>query len=139
MGDLWEIRVHTTPATLTLVWFGLDRARHDPSPHLIGRLLLFQVGYQSTLPEYTPPKTKKQNLKATAGAVNLLTMGVHAAYTYVEETVKADPEGCSKKNEGFQRVPVPGARPAGSGFRVCGGFKQKGPVGCAAYRTRISS
>ena len=49
------------------------------------RLLMYYVGYQSMLPEYTPPLSKKQKLKATADAVNLLTTGVHAAY--VEEIV----------------------------------------------------
>ena len=33
MVGLWVIRVHTAPVILTLVWFGLDRARHDPPPH----------------------------------------------------------------------------------------------------------
>ena len=46
---------------------------------------MYYVGYQSTLLDYTPPLSKKQKLKAAADAVNLLTMGVHAAY--VEEIV----------------------------------------------------
>ena len=33
MVDLWVIRVHTTPIMLTLAWFGLDRARHENTPH----------------------------------------------------------------------------------------------------------
>ena len=52
---------------------------------VIGRLLMYYVGFQSTLPEYTPPLSKKQKLKAAADAVNLLMMGIHAAY--VEEIV----------------------------------------------------
>ena len=32
MVDLWIIRVHTVPGILTLVWFGLDRARHENTP-----------------------------------------------------------------------------------------------------------
>ena len=46
---------------------------------------MYYVGYQSTLPEYTLPLSKKQKLKAAADDVNLLTMGVHAAY--VEEII----------------------------------------------------
>ena len=38
---------------------------------VIDRLLMYYVGYQSTLPEYTPPLSKKQRLKAAADAVNL--------------------------------------------------------------------
>ena len=52
---------------------------------VIDRLLMYCVGYQSTLPEYTPPLSKKQKLEAATDAVNLLTMRVHAAY--VEEAV----------------------------------------------------
>ena len=51
----------------------------------IDRLLMYYVGYQSPLPEYTPLLSKKQKLKAAADTVNLLMMGVHAAY--VEEAV----------------------------------------------------
>ena len=56
---------------------------------VIDRLFMYYmtlyVGYQSTLPEYTPPLSKKQTLKAAADTVNLLTMGVHASY--VEEII----------------------------------------------------
>jgi len=33
MVGVWAIRVHTSPVVLTLVWFGLDRARHENNPH----------------------------------------------------------------------------------------------------------
>ena len=54
---------------------------------VVDRLLMYYVGYQSMLPEYTSLLSKKQKLTAAADddIVNLLTMGVHAAY--VEEIV----------------------------------------------------
>ena len=60
-----------------------DMGTKPVEKQVIDRLLMYYVGKQSTLLEYTPPLSKKQKLKAAAGAVHLLTMGVHAAY--VEE------------------------------------------------------
>ena len=49
VAGLWAIRVHTAPGILTLVWFGLDRARHENSvirTHLYGWV---PVGRKNTL------------------------------------------------------------------------------------------
>ena len=62
-----------------------DMGTKPVEKQVIDRLLMYYVGYQSTLPEYTPPLSKKQKLKAAADAVNLLTMGAYSAY--VEEAV----------------------------------------------------
>ena len=55
----------------------------------------------------------------------------------VSWAVKADPEGCSNPPKGFPRVQVPGVRPAGSGFWVCGVSKKKGRLG-ALHTARAS-
>ena len=48
-----------------------------------------------------------------------MALAVLAVCVHAVRPVKADPEGFSKEHEGFQRVRVAGAQPAGSGFLVC--------------------